>query len=107
MEIEITEKKDHPLLSRLEISFLIKHPEESTPKRSEVREGLAGTLNVKKGCVVIDNMKTVFGKSETIGFAKVYSTEEQARSIEREHILVRNSLLTKESKKTETKKASE
>ena len=104
MEIEVMEKKDHPLLSRLEVSFRVKHPNESTPKRSEIRESIAGQLNVKKGCVVIDNMKAVFGKAETIGYAKVYKTEDDAKSIERDHILIRNSLITKVSKKGESSK---
>jgi ribosomal protein S24E len=103
MEIELLEKKDHPLLSRIEVSFKIMHPNESTPKRSDVRDGLAEHLNVKKGCVVIDNMKAVFGKSETLGFAKIYSNEKDAKDIEHKHILIRNSLATADKEKKEKK----
>jgi ribosomal protein S24E len=35
MEIELMEKKDHPLLSRIEVTFKVKHPNETTPKRYE------------------------------------------------------------------------
>ncbi len=107
MEIELLEKKDYPLLSRVEISFKIKHPNESTPKRGDVRNGLAEHLNVKKGCVVIDNMKAVFGKSETLGFAKIYSSEKDAKDIERKHILIRNKLAPAETEKKEKKKENE
>ena len=104
MEIELLEKKDHPLLSRVEITFKIKHPNESTPKRGEIREVLAEQMNVKKGCVIIDNMKAEFGRTETIGFAKIYSSDKDAKEYEREHILVRNKLTSAKKEKTEPKK---
>jgi ribosomal protein S24E len=103
MEIEVIQKKDSPLLSRTEISFKIKHPKESTPKRSEVREELALQMSVKKNCVVIDNMQAEFGKPETIGFAKIYLKDKDAREYERKHILKRNRLETGESGKSSEK----
>ena len=103
MEIELLEKKEQPLLARIDVSFRIKHPNESTPKRSDVREELAGQLNVKKGNVIIDNMKADFGKSETMGYAKIYKSEKEAKSLERKHILVRNKLISGKSKKEESK----
>ena len=103
MEIEVIQKKDSPLLSRTEISFRIKHPKESTPKRSEIREELALQMSAKKNCVVIDNMQAEFGKPETIGFAKIYSKDKDAREYERKHILKRNSLDTGDSGKSSDK----
>ena len=103
MEIEIIEKKESPLLSRIEVSFRIKHPKESTPKRNEIRDELATQINVKKNCVVIDNMKPVFGKAETIGFAKIYSSDKEAKELERTHILKRNKFEIGESKKGDEK----
>jgi small subunit ribosomal protein S24e len=35
-------------------------------------------------------MKTEFGKRETVGYAKVYESEDRLREVEREHILKRN-----------------
>ena len=104
MELEVSEKKEQPLLARIEVSFRVKHPNESTPKREEVRAELAEKMNVTKGCIVIDNMKADFGKSETAGLAKIYKTENDAKTIERKHILVRNKLISKESKKSDSKK---
>jgi ribosomal protein S24E len=95
MEIELLEKKDQELLSRVDISFRIKHPNESTPKREEVRDELASQMNVKKGRIIIDHMEADFGKAETSGFAKIYKTEEDAKKIDRDHILVRNKLKAK------------
>ncbi|MCK5560561.1 MAG: 30S ribosomal protein S24e [Thermoplasmata archaeon] len=104
MEIELLEKKDQPLLSRLDVTFRITHPNERTPRRSDVREELASQLSVNKGNVIIDNMKAVFGKSETMGFAKIYQSEKEAKEIEREHILVRNKLISGKSEKGAEKK---
>jgi small subunit ribosomal protein S24e len=104
MEIELIEKKDQPLLSRLDVTFRITHPNERTPRRSDVREELASQLNVKKGNVIVDNMKAVFGKSETMGFAKIYKSEKEAKAIEREHILIRNKLISGKASKGEEKK---
>jgi ribosomal protein S24E len=107
MELEVIERKDSPLLSRVEVSFRVTHPKESTPKRSDIREELAIQLNVKKNCVVIDNMKAVFGKSETIGFAKIYSSDKLAKDIERKHILIRNKLESGGPQKEKPKKEAE
>jgi ribosomal protein S24E len=104
MELEVIERKDSPLLSRVEVSFRVTHPKESTPKRSDIREELAIQMNAKKNCVVIDNMKAVFGKSETIGYAKVYSSDKLAKDIERKHILIRNNLESGGSEKGKPKK---
>ena len=104
MEIEVLEKKDHALLSRIEVSFKVKHPNESTPKRNEVRAGLAEHMDVKKGCIVIDKMIAAFGRSETIGMAKIYKSDENAKAIERKHILKRNNLISAESEKSKPKK---
>jgi ribosomal protein S24E len=107
MELEVIERKDSPLLSRVEVSFRVTHPKESTPKRSDVREELAIKMNVKKNCVVVDNMKAVFGKSETIGFAKIYASDKIAKDIERKHILIRNKLESGGPQKEKPKKEAE
>ncbi|MDY6930485.1 MAG: 30S ribosomal protein S24e, partial [Halobacteriota archaeon] len=40
--------------------------------------------------LVIDNMKSEFGKRETVGYAKVYESEEREKAVESSHILLRN-----------------
>jgi ribosomal protein S24E len=106
MEIEFVDKKEQPLLSRVDITFRITHPHEQTPKRSEVREELASQLNVKKSTVIIDHMNAEFGKSETKGFAKVYKSEKEAKEIERDYILVRNKLISAKEGKEKPKEES-
>jgi len=48
-------------------------------------------------------MNSEFGKTETMGYAKVYKTKEAAMKYEREEILIRNKL--KETVKVEKKAA--
>ena len=104
MEIEVISRKDNTLLGRIELQFKISHPRENTPKREDVRNELAAFVNSKKDRVVIDKMHAVFGKSETLGYAKVYNSKELAREIEREHVLKRNNLYEEPKKKSEGNK---
>jgi small subunit ribosomal protein S24e len=104
MEIEIIEKQEQKLLKRTEIKYRALHPKESTPNRDAVRDELAKLLKAKKGNIVIDHQESQFGKSETIGYAKIYENAETVKDIERKHILKRNKLLeTSEKKKTAPK----
>ena len=101
MEIEIISKKENPLVGRLEVNFKVSHPKEITPGRKEVRDEMASLLKVKKDTIVIDNMKPEFGKPETIGYAKVYKSKDDALQMETNAVLKRNALL--EEKKEEKK----
>lgn len=103
MEIEIVSKKENELLDRTEVKFKASHPKEGTPQREAVREKLATMLKASKERVMVDSMKSEFGRMETVGYAKVYKTKEAAMKYEREHVLVRNKL--KEKVKVEKKAA--
>ena len=92
MDILVVSKRENVLLGRLEVRFRISHPKEKSPERDLVRDKLAAILNEKKDGVIIDNMKGIFGKSETVGYAKVYKSKEAAIKIERDGPLCRNKL---------------
>ena len=92
MEVQILAKKDNPLLQRTEVSFKAIHKAEPTPTRDAIRQELAKHLKAAKDVVVVDGARSTFGRSETSGYAKVYKSKEQALSVERYHILVRNKL---------------
>ena len=47
MDIEISEKKQNPLLNRWEVRFTVHHTGEKTPTRDAIREKLAGQLGGK------------------------------------------------------------
>src|SRR3972149_5233367 len=92
MEVQILAKKENPLLQRTEGSFKAIHKAEPTPTRDAIRQELAKHLKAAKDVVVVDGARSTFGRSETSGYAKVYKSKEQALSVERYHILVRNKL---------------
>ena len=108
MEIEIDSKKNNPLLKRTEVYFTVKHTGEGTPNREIIRNELAEKLNSKKENVVVNIMKPGFGIQETTGYAKVYSSLESSKGLEREHILKRNKLgeTKKDKKEVKTSEAS-
>lgn len=103
MEVEVVTKKENELLDRVEVTFKVVHPKEGTPQREAVREKIASVLKATKERVVVDSMDSEFGKTETMGYAKVYKTKEAAMKFEREYVLVRNKL--KEKVKVEKKAA--
>ncbi|MCK4475691.1 MAG: 30S ribosomal protein S24e [Methanophagales archaeon] len=89
MEIEITKKNSNQLLRRKEVFFRLKHGGAS-PSRAQARDVLIEKLRCRPNLLVIDMMRTEFGKRETVGYAKVYENEDRLREIEREHIIKRN-----------------
>jgi len=95
MELKIIEKKENPLLHRIEVRFEVAHPKSKTPTRDEVRSLLAANLNAEKDRVILDSMETPFGAAITRGFAKIYDDVENAKKIEPEYILIRNKLIEK------------
>jgi small subunit ribosomal protein S24e len=95
MEIEITEERENRLLGRKEVFFRLCHEEEgekkgASPSRPQARDALIKKLQCNPNLLVIDRMRTEFGKRETVGYAKVYENEDRLREIEREHIIKRN-----------------
>jgi small subunit ribosomal protein S24e len=100
LDIQVIEEKSNPMLNRREVIFKVIH-DESTPSRKSVVERLAATMNSKPGLVFVDSLKTEFGKRETIGYAKIYETEERAKQVERLHIVERNTFTKAEEAKPE------
>jgi small subunit ribosomal protein S24e len=99
MQLEVIQRKENPLLKRTEVSFKAIHKAEPTPTRDALRAFLAKELKATKDIVVIDSQASTFGRYETVGYAKVYKTKEEALAVERKHILVRNKLIEPEVKK--------
>ncbi|MEM2943775.1 MAG: 30S ribosomal protein S24e [Methanomassiliicoccales archaeon] len=101
MKIEIIEKKENVLQQRLEVRFKIDHTGEPTPSRDAIRSKLSEILNAPKERVILTSAKTEFGRSHTVGYAKVYDSIETAKLKESKFVLVRNKLAEKEQKKQE------
>src|SRR5712691_8553767 len=99
MQLEVLQRKENPLLKRVEVTFKAIHKAEPAPTRDALRAFLAKELKATKDIVVIDYQASTFGRYETVGEAKVYKTKEEALAVERKHILVRNKLIEPEVKK--------
>ncbi|MCD6275701.1 MAG: 30S ribosomal protein S24e [Thermoplasmata archaeon] len=95
MELKIIEKRENPLLHRLEVQFEVVHIKDKTPTREDVRNLLAANLNAEKNRVVLERMHTSFGAPVTRGFAKIYESVEHALKTEPEYVLLRNKLIEK------------
>jgi small subunit ribosomal protein S24e len=99
MQLEVLARKENPLLKRVEVRFKATHKAEPTPTRDALRAFLARELQATKDIVVIDSQASTFGRYETVGYAKVYKSKDEALKVERRHILVRNKLVEPEVKK--------
>ena len=106
MELEIIEQNDNPLLSRQEIKVVIKHSEDSTPRRNQVIKNISEQLKTNRELVIIDHLKNAYGKTETHGYAKVYSDRDSLTKIETKPSLDRHKDIDSHSSEKETKGAS-
>ena len=104
MEIKIESNKENALLSRKEISFTLRHEGATTPSRVQARQLVAGEIGTKTENVVIDSMQTEYGLGATRGTARAYKSAEEARKLERVHMLKRNQLYVEKAKKAAPEK---
>ena len=90
--MEIVERKENPLLDRVELSFVWDHPGKPTPSLSEMIEASAKSEpGSDKKLVFVKNVNTRFGMSRTTGLALVYGAEDSA-SIEPNYVSERHKL---------------
>ena len=107
MELEITQNNDNPLLHRKELQVVIKHEEKATPKRKEVIRGISEELKAKKDLIIIDHLKNKYGKSETHGYAKVYSNTDALKRIETKPSIARHNIKDEAPKPAKEEKTEE
>ncbi|MBE45569.1 MAG: hypothetical protein CMB02_02820 [Euryarchaeota archaeon] len=88
--MEVLNRKENPLLDRVELTFQWDHPNEPTPSLSKmIIAALKAEPGSKKELVFVKNVNTRFGMSRTSGLALVYGSEASA-SIEPEYVLERH-----------------
>jgi small subunit ribosomal protein S24e len=104
MEIKITKQKENPLLKRKEIQFNVEHDTASTPPRTEVRRAVASALKSNTDLVFIKKFETKTGTHTAVGTANLYESIEQAKLIEPEYIIKRNSTSEKPKEEAEEQK---
>ncbi|MDH5438145.1 MAG: 30S ribosomal protein S24e [Candidatus Bathyarchaeota archaeon] len=96
MKVKIVSQEYNPLLKRKEIVFEVEHAETGgTPPRLEVREKLASKLKTSLELVYVRRMETKTGTVIAVGEVNAYDSVEQAKFLEREHIVARNAPLEK------------
>jgi small subunit ribosomal protein S24e len=100
MKFEIVEKKENPLLKRIELRFKVTHEKSSTPTRAEVKTQIALAINVPEELVVIEKFASLHGKQEASGIARVYESKEILETFELKYLLKRG-LPKEEEKKAE------
>ena len=92
MEVQIVSTKENPLLKRKEVGFRIEQDTRGkTPARLEVKKALAAKLKINEEMVFVKKMQTMTGTHIAVGNATAYETVEQAKLIEPEYIIKRNS----------------
>jgi len=91
MKVKILSQKRNPLLKRMEITFAIEHEgRRGTPLRLQAREELAAALKTRIEQVYIKKLETKTGALSSTGEANVYDSMEQAKLVEPEYIIARN-----------------
>jgi len=105
MNVKITSEEYNPLLKRKEVAFEVEHKETGgTPSRLEVRKRLAALLKADLELVYVKKMETKTGTMIAVGEANAYDSIEQAKLIEPEHIIARNTPPEKQEKGEKTEK---
>lgn len=95
MKINIINQRRNELLKRLEVKFRIDHEKSGTPTRIQIRQSLAGMLDVDEERVYVKKVETKTGTTITFGEANIYDSVSQAEYVEPEHIILRNRPKTK------------
>ncbi len=90
MDINVINRKENPLLNRIEIEFECEYPEEGTPKLLDVKHKLVAMEDSSNDLLVVDTMKPSYGVSKAEGFAKIYDSVEKLNEIEPAAVISKN-----------------
>ncbi len=93
MEIEITSRKENPLLHREEVEFIIRHENEGIPSRKVVKAKISAMLNKNQDQVVLQYILGRFGSHISKGRVHVYDSAEEALKNEPKYLLKRQDML--------------
>ena len=99
--MEIIERKENPVLDRVELTFQWNHSGEATPSLSQMVDAAAkAEPGADKTLVFVKNVNTRFGMSRTSGMALIYGAAEAA-SIEPDYVIERHKSLNENESKQE------
>lgn len=83
LELNITDKKEEKLLSRLKVEGKLKFEGSSTPSNDQVRELIAKNLGKDDKLVVVKNIYTKYGAASADVLAYVYDNERKLKELEK------------------------
>lgn len=92
IEVEIEEEKENKLLKRRDMTVRVYHEADPTPTRATIKDRIADLVGTSKDNVIIENIKSEFGKEETKVNIRVYDNKEDAQKYERDYVLERNKI---------------
>ena len=92
IEVEIEEEKENKLLKRRDMTVRVYHEADPTPTRATIKDRIADLVGTSKDNVIIENIKSEFGKEETKVNVRVYDNKEDAQKYERDYVLERNKI---------------
>ena len=82
LNIEIKNKKDNILLSRIEVEATVSFNKKATPSTEEVKGALSKELEVEKDLIIIKGIKSSFGKTTAEVLAYQYLSKDDIKNIE-------------------------
>ena len=88
--MEVIERKENPLLDRVEIRFMWNHENSPTPSLNEmVAAATKAEPGANKDLVFVKEVSTRYGRPQTSGLALIYGSSESAE-LEPEYVRVRH-----------------
>jgi small subunit ribosomal protein S24e len=92
--MQVLERKENPLLDRVEIEFKIGHDGKKTPSRDSIISAVAqAEPGAKKELIIVKNINTRFGRPQTTGTAYIYGSTE-SMTVEPVHALKRHGFIS-------------
>lgn len=87
MDIEIVKDEENVLLNRRDIVF---KTEEIGMSRKSAKNTLVALLDTTPELLILDRMKSQYGKQDILGYARLYDAEQNLRRIEPDYMIARN-----------------
>jgi len=106
MQIDIKEKKEMPLLSRMNVRAELSY-DGATPSRTEIKKLIASNIGADEKLLVIKKVETAYGARKAGVEGHVYKNEEDMKKTEKEYLLKRDVKEKKEKKPAEAKEKKE
>jgi len=82
MDLKITNRKDNPSLSRIEVNAEVSFLKESTPKKEDIKKKIASLEKANENLLVINKISTYFGEPKVGVLAYIYKSENDLKKIE-------------------------